>query len=121
MELPIIDPAQMPLPPSEVRLRSIDVQPYPDRRRLKVRLELTPFQVAPDIELALKDEQGGYLASASIIGAISNIMTLTLHMRAEPRSQHCTVEASLAYNELGTVHTETVAFSVTGASAAEED
>lgn len=121
MELPFVDSSETPLPPSDVRLRSIEVHPYPDRRRLKVSLDLTPFQVAPDIEITLKDERGGRLASANIIGAVSNKMTLTLHIRTELPSQDCTVEASLGYDEIGIVHTDSVVFSVLGSSIVEED
>ena len=44
--------------PEETKINSLSAQPYPDGRRLRVNLEVTPFQKRPYIEVILQDANG---------------------------------------------------------------
>ena len=117
MELPLVDPSETPVPPEEVRIRSVSVRPYSDRRRLGITLEVTPFQESPDIDVVAKNEQGDVIASASIIGAVANRLSLTLHLRIHPPSGRGRIWVALKYQDQGMVHEEEVTFMLTETKA----
>ena len=83
MELPIVDPDQIPLPPGDVRIQAVDVEPYTDGRRLRLEIELTPFQTAPNLEVWVENIDGERIADTNIIGATTPKLSLTLHLRGQ--------------------------------------
>lgn len=84
MDIFFIDPEDTPLPPDEVRIRELSVRPYPDRRRVKVYLELTPFQKRPDAELQVIAGDGSLLARVNVIETIDPKLDMTLHIPPDP-------------------------------------
>lgn len=81
MDITFLSASEAPLPPEEMRFRSVRVEPYPDGRRVQVLLEVTPFQVRPNIDISLLDPIGELAASAHIVEASEPKMRLTLHVR----------------------------------------
>lgn len=69
------------LPPADTRLLNLRAEPYPDGKRLRVSLEITPFQKKPHIELALTDPVGEVAATTSIIEPVAWKLELNLHIR----------------------------------------
>ena len=67
MDIFLQDPADIPLPPDEVRIRELRAEPYPDQRRVRILLETTPFQQRPNCEIQVMDEAEKMVASLSII------------------------------------------------------
>ncbi len=84
MDLNFVDPSEAPVPPQEVRVRRIDLKPFPDRRRIKVHLELTPFHERPTLEVEVRDPDGEKVASTSIIETVDYQLEFTLHLRKPP-------------------------------------
>jgi len=76
-----IDPDLKRLPPEETRIISIDVKPYEDGRRIRIYLEITPFQKPPFIEFNLIDADGNDAGSASIIEPPRWKHELTMHTK----------------------------------------
>ncbi len=104
MEFFLNGPEVKRVPPQETRLLDLRADPYPDGERLRVTLELTPFEKRPYIELALKDEAGNIAGSASIIEPMGWKLELTLHNRkAIPSVGKYTLLASLSYPDLGEI------------------
>jgi hypothetical protein len=97
VEIEFLDPAEAPLPPDQMSFRSIEVEPQPDGLRLKVALEIAPFQVRPSIDLTVTDAQGVQLASSSIIEATETRMTVTLHLRDSSSDGARVLRATLWY------------------------
>ncbi|MBK9005724.1 MAG: hypothetical protein CNIPEHKO_02118 [Anaerolineales bacterium] len=83
--------------PAETRITSLAAEPYPDGYRARVNIEVTPFQKRPHIEVALKDANGGEVASASIVEPMGWKLELTMHIRAEELKNPYTLEAKLYY------------------------
>ncbi|KAF0108495.1 MAG: hypothetical protein FD146_1069 [Anaerolineaceae bacterium] len=79
MDAFFLDPDVERLPPEQTRILDLRAEPYPDGRRVRVGLELTPFQKRPDIELTLTDPDGQPAASASIVEPMGWKLELTLH------------------------------------------
>lgn len=93
------DPSEVPLPPEEVRIRELRADPYPDGRRVRVYLEVDPFQRRPSAELAIVDSQDKVVASANIIESMTRKMEMTLHLRnASPGD--FTLQATLLYSQI---------------------
>ena len=82
--------------PEETRITSLTAEPYPDGYRLRVNIEITPFQKRPHIEVELNDADGKQVASSSIIEPLSWKIEFTMHIRGELRNPY-TLEAKLFY------------------------
>ncbi len=81
MEFFIDDTDIQRLPPDDVRLLAIQVEPYPDRRRLKIHLEITPFEKSPHLDIRLINSEGVEVGSVSIIEPAAWKMEFTMHIR----------------------------------------
>lgn len=104
MEFFINDPDIKRLPPAKTRLLDLRAEPDPDGKRMRVALDLTPFQQRPYIELSLTDSTGNEVATASIVEPVGWKLELTLHIRkAGATAGTYTLTAILSYPELDEV------------------
>jgi hypothetical protein len=99
MDIFFHDPSDVPLPPDEVRIRSFQAAVWPDNRRVRIKLELTPFQRRPHGEVTIKDQDGGEVASFSIVEAITPRLDFTVHLRSGRTSGRFTASAVIFYLE----------------------
>lgn len=83
MDIFFQDPTDIPLPPDEVRIRQFRAEPWPDNRRVRIYLELTPFQKRPNGEIQITDPPGNEVANLSIIETIDPKMDFTVHLRSD--------------------------------------
>jgi hypothetical protein len=97
MDIFFADPTEIPLPPDEVRIRELKAEPWPDGRRVRVTLELDPFQVRPNADLVIRDEHGEEIAHANIIESMDRMIEATLHLRGDLSSQSYRLDATLYY------------------------
>ncbi|MEN8172069.1 MAG: hypothetical protein ABFS03_04235, partial [Chloroflexota bacterium] len=58
MDIFFTDPNDIPLPPDEVHIRKLSAEPWPDKKRVHVNLEISPFQKRPSGEIILTDSDG---------------------------------------------------------------
>ncbi len=98
------------LPPAEVRFSELRVEPWPDGRRLRVHVSLTPFQQKPDLEATIFDAAGEEVSHASIIENAEPRFVFTMHIRAQTISVIYTLTAKVSYQELGTVDEKSLAY-----------
>ncbi len=82
--------------PQETKISSLSAQPYPDGNRLRVNIEVTPFQKRPYIEVILNDSNGVEVASTSIVEPLSWKLEFTLHIRGEINNPYA-LQARLYY------------------------
>jgi hypothetical protein len=97
MDIFFADPSEVRLPPDKVRIRELRVEPLPDGRRLRVYLEVDPFEKRPSAELIIVDQAGQEVAAANIVESMSRKMGLTMHLRNEQTAGHYQLRASLLY------------------------
>ena len=69
--------------PEETRISALSAQPYPDGHRLRVNIEITPFQKRPYIEVILHDSIGNEVASTNIVEPLTWKLEFTMHIRGE--------------------------------------
>jgi len=67
--------------PQETHIRSLTAEPYPDGERVRVNIEMTPFQTRPYIEILLTDADGEEVATASIVEPMGWKLEFTMHLR----------------------------------------
>ena len=100
--------------PEETHITSLTAEPYPDGERIRVNLEITPFQSRPYIEIALTDSDGNEVATTSIVEPMGWKLEITMHLRGATRSPF-TIEAKLFYPDGPHAEPVTQTFEVTSA------
>jgi hypothetical protein len=98
----ITDPASIPVPREQVSIRSVSATPYPDGRRIRVEIEITPFSPSdrPNLEIAVHDPSGAEVGSLTVIETIQPTLGVTLHIKGADAPQGCyTLQASLYYEQ----------------------
>ena len=97
--------------PEETRITSLRAEPYPDGYRLRVNIEMTPFQKRPYLEVMLSDADGNEVASSSIVEPLSWKIEFTMHIRGELNNPY-TLQANLFYPDGPQTEPETLQFKV---------
>jgi hypothetical protein len=96
------DPDHAPRPREEIQLESLDLTPYPDGRRAKVDLTITPFMPMdrPSLEISVTDEDDNLVASLSVVETNTHVLSLTVHLKTieQPKGQY-TFQVDLYYDE----------------------
>jgi hypothetical protein len=106
--------------PEETRITSLTAQPYPDGYRLRVNIEMTPFQKRPHLEVVLSDADHEEVASSSIVEPLGWKIEFTMHIRGELNNPY-TLEARLFYPEGPVTEPQTFTFEVLPPPAAGSD
>lgn len=88
--------------PEETRITSLRAEPYEDRGRVRINIEVTPFQKRPHIDVTLFDAQGEEVTTTSLVEPLSWKLEFTLHIRgkADPVGKY-KLEAQLYYPDDG--------------------
>jgi hypothetical protein len=104
-------PPEDGLPPTEVRILDLRGEAWPDSpRKVRVHLELTPFQERPNLEVSITAPDGSEATSITIIESIDMRMTFTLHLRGEESAGPYQLHARVLYPEQGMVDESLVSF-----------
>jgi hypothetical protein len=99
MDIFFADPSEVPLPPDEVRIQVIKVEPWPDGQRVRVYLEVDPFQKRPSAEIEVENQAGQTVASVSVIETMDRKMEFNLHLREKQSRGAYQLSAVLYYTE----------------------
>jgi hypothetical protein len=81
MDIPIFPAAQAPRPREEVRIQAVTITPYPDRFRVHLRLQVTPFLERPNLLIVAHDEQDRVVSELNVIETMHHDMEFTIHIR----------------------------------------
>ncbi len=100
MDIFFTDPDDMPVPPEEVRIRELEARPYPDGRRVAVRLHVTPFLKRPNMEVTIRNARGEEAANLNVVEAIESHMDFTMHLREEMPEGNYTLALEVFYADL---------------------
>jgi hypothetical protein len=80
--------------------------PYPDLDKVWVRLETSPFDAFPNLELLLADPDGDLVSDMFMVEMRETYQSLTLHLRRPPRPgerYHLTLELTRDEQSLDTL------------------
>ena len=101
MDIFFSDPSEIPLPPEEIRIKELRAKSWYDGERIHVYLEVDPFQQRPnaDISIRISDNDHEVLAQTSIIGSMTRIMEVNLHLRVKPLPGQYILSAVIYYTK----------------------
>lgn len=97
--------------PEETRITSLSVEPYPDGRRLRVNIEMTPFQKRPHLDVTIMNGDGDEIASANVVEPMSWRIEFIMHLRGGLKNPY-TLEAKLFYPDVPSKEPQTFSFDV---------
>jgi hypothetical protein len=114
MELKLFGPDETPKPRAEIRIEAVRVTPYPDGWRVKLNIDVTPFQERPSLEIYLRRD-GKPIAELSVIETMHRQMEFTLHVRGVTNAAGTyEAEVTLYYEDrLQPQHRQQVLFEIT--------
>jgi hypothetical protein len=104
-----INPPEDGVPPEQVRFLDVQVEPWPDGRRVRVLMMITPFLQPPNLEMVIIDE-ADEVSRTSIVENIDFELVFTMHIRSHEVGGSYRLTATLFYDEQGTVDERTVGF-----------
>jgi len=76
----LINPTLTPPPQDDIKILALDAEPYPDGRRVRVKLVLSPFLKGPNAEINLSNHDDELLASIDIVNIFIPENEFTLHI-----------------------------------------
>lgn len=91
------DPFGGPQERGDIRFKQLGFFVYPDRRRVAVGMQLTPFRERPSIEVRIWNEQGEPAGELLVIETLQPNFSLTIHLRDQEPSAIYNVEAVLYF------------------------
>lgn len=100
MDIFFNDPNEIPLPPEEVRFKSLHAEPWPDGRRVRVTFEVDPFQKRPSADLIITNTAGNEVAHANILETITRKIEINMHLREDDPGGEYHLQAVLYYQHL---------------------
>lgn len=103
MDIFFQDPDEIPLPPDEVRIQRLQVTPWPDGRRVRVYLEVNPFQKSPSADLMILNAQGRVDAQVSILESMTRKMEVNMHLKQVEIGGTYRLRAMVYYPSIETV------------------
>jgi hypothetical protein len=69
------------MPSEGVSIRKLHAVPLPDKKRVIVEIELSPFVEHPNLDISILSPQGEVLANMFVVEARDQAMAVTLHLR----------------------------------------
>jgi len=84
-------------PPEEVSIANLIAEPYEDGRRVRVNIEINPFEKRPHLEFNLTDSKGQEISTTSFVEPMTWKLEFTMHVRSKPADGPLDLEARLFY------------------------
>ena len=106
------EPRSDALEPAQVRFIDVRVEPWPDNRRVRAMVTLTPFVNRPNLYAEVRSPQGDPICSAHVIETMDARMVFTLHLRGEPVDGIYTLDIRLMYDDIGEIDQRLVEFDI---------
>lgn len=97
MDIYFTDPEIVPRPPNEIKIQNLSAKPWADGQRVRVNLEITPFQQNPNAVIIITNLDAEEVACITIIETIEYEMEFTLHLRSSNNLGKYLVTASVYY------------------------
>jgi hypothetical protein len=83
--------------PEETRILSLSAEPYEDGRRVRVNIEISPFEQRPHLEFLLTDAENKEISAASFVEPMAWKLEFTMHLRTKPADGPLNLTANLYY------------------------
>jgi hypothetical protein len=85
MTINFFESSDVPQPKDKIRIERLESQPYPDGWRVKIIVEVTPFQERPNLDIRVLPAGGERpVATLAVIETMHRHMEFTVHIRGVP-------------------------------------
>ncbi len=103
MSVNFFEPDGVPQPKDKIKIERLESQPYPDGWRVKITIDVTPFQERPSLEIRVRSDNSQSVAALSVIETMHRHMEFTVHLRGvtSPVGTYVT-EVDLYYDNAAT-------------------
>lgn len=102
-----------PLPPDQVRFLDLYVEPWEDKKRLKVFVKITQFTTPPNLSFQILDNQDVNLSEVTLIENVDTDIVFTMHLRSQNEQEDLTLKGEIFYSEeIGQVDKKEIAFTL---------
>lgn len=91
------DPNRAPKPREDVRLKQLGIHVYPDKRRVAVGFDITPFLEGPSLEVTIRNKREEKAATLNVIETNETNFSLTMHLRDAQPTNLYDVQVTLYY------------------------
>jgi len=81
MDIPLFPSDKIPKPKDEIRIEELVITPYPDRFRVHIHIQVTPFQERPNLLIVAHNEEDRIVSELNVIETMHYDMEFTLHIR----------------------------------------
>ena len=100
--------------PKDVKIIALNAEPMPEIQKVRVTIQLTPFQSLPDLYFSIQDEQAAEVASVNMIETVLDQLNFVMHIRKNKESipGSYTLSCQVIYRDIGTVDTQEYAFQI---------
>mgnify|MGYP001190395981 CR=1 FL=1 len=99
MDINFFEPEHMPQPRADIKIEMFECEPYPDGRRIRVTLKMTPFSERPNLRITAHNSEQQPLAQADVLEAMTKQISLTLHLRGPLPTEQVTTRAQQYYDD----------------------
>lgn len=104
---------QNPLPPKEVHFQDLRVEPWEDKTRLKIFVNISEFLNPPNINFYIKDSKNSILSEVTLIENVDKEFVFTMHLRNYTIQKELTMYGEIFYaDDIGVVNSKTIGFSI---------
>ncbi|HLB47876.1 MAG TPA: hypothetical protein VJL59_12785, partial [Anaerolineales bacterium] len=107
------DAAFAPQPPELVKIESLQARVYPDGRRVRLDIVVTPFVERPNLEFTITNTEGREVASLSVIESMDYKFEMTAHLRGPQPVGRYTLRGELFYDPESPRKVAEITFDVT--------
>ena len=115
------EPEDVPRPKEDVGIRKLTARPYPDGRRVRLDVSLTPFLDRPNLEFEVFNAAGDAVGAMTVIESMDHEFELTLHLRGPTPVGTHRLLLTLAYPDGPPPITAEAAFEITPPDAGQGD
>ena len=81
MSIDFFESGDVPQPRDKIRIERLEAQPCADGWRVKIIIDLTPFQERPSLEIHVRSRENRPVAELSVIQTMHRHMEFTVHIR----------------------------------------
>lgn len=102
-----------PLPPKEVHFIDLKIEPWEDKMRFKVFVQISEFFEPPNLSFIITDKNSEILSEVTLIENVDTNIVFTMHLRNSSQQNQLTLSGELFYSdEIGKVDSQTISFSL---------
>jgi hypothetical protein len=102
-----------PLPQNEVHFIDLKIEPWEDKMRFKVFVQISEFLEPPNLNFYIYNENSELISEVTLIENVDTDIVFTMHLRNTSQQNQLKLLGEIFYSdEIGKVDTQTIRFTL---------